>query len=260
LLAQIIEAAQKGDAVSLAKDLGLANAELEKLFKTKPLLDPTLNANGTPLSAEEIQANRINKIAKQYNPLLKKENDRLTLLEKQNKLMNDQNNAAQEAIGYATQQTDLQGQIRMAMASGDYLKANLLRQQMAGAADKYQMGIISNQNQQIIDKGRELYATVQEKVSSGSNPTAAYKDLKNYKPQLGKYNLGSVNIPAAVEYGSSAQLGTTGANIPAINVVINGSNLTSAQLEAAARNAVTGALAQAGVKTAMSGTTNKVGK
>jgi hypothetical protein len=244
---------------------------LDTLFNSKEAqsytgVTPTVNntnlhADGSPLSAEELAAQKVTALQKKYKLLLDQESKITTELEKQKKLMDDQNTAAQDAINYATQQTDVQNQIRQAMAGGDYLKANLLRQQMAGNADKYQMGIISNQNTQAIDKGRQLYADAQAKISDGKSLTKAeVSALQNYKPTLGKYNMGSVNMPAAVQYGSSAQMGTTGANIPAINVVINGSNLTSAQLEAAARNAVTGALAQAGVKTAMSGTTNKVGK
>jgi len=227
---------------------------------TKKPADSNLKPDGTPLSAEEIAANKISVLQKKYKPILDLENKRTTELERQKALMDSQNQAAQDAINYATQQTDLQGQIRQAMASGDYLKANLLRQQMAGNADKYQMNVTSNQNQQMIDKGRQMYSDAQAKIAEGKSLTKAEVNaLKNYNPKLGTYNAGSVNMPAAVQYGSASQLGTTGANVPAINVVINGSNLTSEQLESAAKNAVSGALAQAGVKTAMSGTKNKVG-
>jgi len=231
LLQQIIDAAQKGDAASLAKDLGLANTELERLFKIKPLLDPTLNANGTPLSAEELAAQRVTALQKKYKPLLDQESKRTTELERQKKLMDDQNTAAQDAIGYATQQTDLQGQIRMAMASGDYLKANLLRQQMAGNADKYQMGVISNKNTQTIDQGRQLYADAQSKIADGKSLTKAeVSALQNYKPTLGKYNLGSVNMPAAVQYGNSVQMGTNTTTNPVYNIVINGANMSAEQI------------------------------
>ena len=227
---------------------------------TKPKVDNTLNADGSKKTADEIASDRVTALQKQYKPLLDQENKRTTELERQKALMDAQNTAAQDAINYATQQTDLQGQIRQAMAGGDYLKANLLRQQMAGAADKYQMGVISNQNTQAIDKGRQLYADAQAKISEGKSLTKAeVSALKGYNPKLGTYNVGSVNMPATVQYGSAAQLGTTGANMPAINVVINGSDLTFDQLEVAAKNAVTGALQQAGVKTSMSGTKSKVG-
>jgi TP901 family phage tail tape measure protein len=259
LIAQIMEASKNPKSTSFVDLLKKVNAELDKIKKPSES-SSTLSANGSPLSPEEIAANRVTNLQKKYKPILDLENKRTTELERQKALMDAQNTAAQDAINYATQQTDLQSQIRQAMANGDYLKANLLRQQMAGAADKYQMGVISNQNTQAIDQGRQMYADAQAKISEGKSLTPAeVKALKGYNPKLGTYNLGSVNMPAAVQYGSAAQLGTTGANIPAINVVINGSNLTSDQLEAAARSAVTGALAQAGVKTSMSGTKSKVG-
>jgi TP901 family phage tail tape measure protein len=224
---------------------------------TKPKVDTTLHPDGSPLTAEEIAANRVTALQKQYKSLLNAENKRTTELEKQKALMDAQNTAAQDAINYATQQTDVQNQIRKAMAGGDYLQANLLRQQLAGNADKYNQTVISNKNQQMIDQGRELYAAAQEKIANGQSLTKAeVSALKGYSPKLGTYNVGSVNMPSAVQYGTAASMGTAAGAQPVVNMVFNDTGkFTQEQLQAIVDNA----FKKNGITAKMSGTSSKVG-
>jgi len=240
---------------------------LETLFNSKEAqsytgITPTTNnlnfhADGSPLSAEEIAANKASALQKKYKPLLDLENKRITALERQKKLMDDQNTAAQDAISYATQQTDIQNQIRKAMAGGDYLQANLLRQQLAGNADKYNQTKISNENTATIDKGRQLVADAQEKLSSGKDLTKAeVTALKNYNPKLGTYNVGSVNMPSAVQYGTAASMGSGAGAQPIVNMVFNDTGkFTQEQLQAIVDNA----FKKNGVTANMSGVKSKVG-
>jgi hypothetical protein len=171
--------------------------------------------------------------------------------------MDDQNTAAQDAISYATQQTDIQNQIRKAMAGGDYLQANLLRQQLAGNADKYNQTKISNENTATIDKGRQLVADAQEKLTSGKDLTKAeVTALKNYNPKLGTYQVGSVNMPSAVQYGTAASMGSGAGAQPIVNMVFNDTGkFTQEQLQAIVDNA----FKKNGVTANMSGVKSKVG-
>jgi len=187
---------------------------------------------------------------------------RIDAEDKINTLMQKQNQAAKDALDYATQQTDVQNKIRQAMAGGDYLTANLLRQQMASNTDQYNMNVISNTNQQIIDTGKQMVADAQATIANNGRVSAAdLKAMSQYQTvnTLGSYNLGTISTPAAVSYGSASQMGTSPAATPAINIVINGTDLTQSQLQAAAQNAVTNALTQAGIKRGMSVSTTKVG-
>ena len=224
---------------------------------TKPAVNPNLHADGSPLSAEEIASNRITALQKKYKPLLDQEGKRTTELERQKKLMDDQNTAAQDAISYATQQTDVQNQIRKAMAGGDYLQANLLRQQLAGNADKYNQTVISNKNTAMIDQGKELYSAAQAKIADGKSLTKAeVSALKNYNPKLGTYQVGSVNMPSAVQYGTAASLGTGVGSAPVVNMVFNDTGkFTQEQLQSIVDNA----FKKNGVTANMSGVKSKVG-
>ena len=219
--------------------------------------NPNLHADGSPLTAEEIAANKASALQKKYKSILDLDQKRITALERQKKLMDDQNSAAQDAIGYATQQTDVQNQIRKAMAGGDYLQANLLRQQLAGNADKYNQTVISNQNTATIDKGRQLVADAQAKLASGKDLTKAeIKALKDYNPKLGTYQVGSVNMPSAVQYGTAASLGTGVSSAPVVNMVFNDTGkFTQEQLQSIVDNA----FKKNGVTAKMSGTGTKVG-
>jgi len=262
--------------LDLVKAISLLNSglvkspeELDKLLKKAGALDALFNSKETQsftgiipsvvpkLTKAEIAANNVTNLQNKYAPLLDAENKRIAALEKQKKLMDDQNSAAQEAIGYATQQTDMQNQIRKAMASGDYLQANLLRQQMLGNADSYNQKVISNQNTAIIDKARELSAAVQDKISSGFDPKKEYQALKNYNPKLGTYQVGSVNMPSAVQYGTSTSMGSGAGSsyTPTFNIVVNGSGLSTEQLTKAMNDFVKNQKIQLG----MSGTKSKVG-
>jgi len=204
----------------------------------------------------------VSQLTKQYKTLLDDATKRMDAEDKTNQLMQKQNQAAKDALSYATQQTDVQNKIRQAMAGGDYLTANLLRQQMASNTDNYNMTSIQNNNQQIIDTGKQMIADAQSQIANGQSLSAAQvKALSQYQltNTLGSYNVGTINTPAAVSFGSASQMGTSASATPAINIVINGTDLTQDQLQAAAQNAVVNALTTAGIKRGMSQTTSKVG-
>jgi hypothetical protein len=255
LLEQLLAAKPGSD--DMAKILKSIADSIVTISKTKPTVDPTLNADGSAKTADQIAADRVSALQKQYKPLLDQESKRTTELEKQKALMDAQNTAAQDAINYATQQTDVQNQIRKAMAGGDYLQANLLRQQMAGNADKYNQTVIANKNQQMIDQGREMYAAAQEKIANGQSLTKAeVSALKGYNPKLGTYNVGSVNMPSAVQYGTAASMGTAAGSQPVVNMVFNDTGkFTQEQLQAIVDNA----FKKNGITAKMSGTSSKVG-
>jgi TP901 family phage tail tape measure protein len=199
---------------------------------------------------------------KKYKDLINQDNKRISALEKTNKLMNDQNQAAQDAVNLATQQTDIQNQIRQAMAGGDYLKANLLRQNMLSNQDSYNQKIAQNANQQTIDTLKQNLADFQDQISQGSDPgskaAAALKaGINNAKFQ--SYQVGSVNMPSAVQYGSSAQMGSAPASMPQINLVVNANGLTTDQAKAVATAAVTDALTKAGITSGASARLKSIG-
>ena len=257
LLAQVIEAAQKGDTVGLAKGLGLINTELEKLFKSNP--------SGVPPTPDVPMgySDPTSKITSKYKDLINFEDKRISLLEKTNTLMNQQNQAAQDAIDLATKQTDLQGQIRKAIAGGDYLQANMLRQQMAGNVDSYNQKVVTTKNDNTILTLRQQLADFKDQIAQGKDPgkkAAAQLKADTLAAQIQKYEAGSVYLPSAVSYGSSTQLGSASNTSPQINIVVNGSNLSASQLEAATKNAVDSALQKIGIRSAMSSSTSQVGK
>jgi hypothetical protein len=199
---------------------------------------------------------------KKYKDLINQDNKRISALEKTNKLMNDQNQAAQDAVNLATQQTDIQNQIRQAMAGGDYLKANLLRQNMLSNQDSYNQTIAQNANQQTIDTLKQNLADFQDQISQGSDPgskTAAALKAGINNAKFQSYQVGSVNMPSAVQYGSSAQMGSAPASMPQINLVVNANGLTTDQAKAVATAAVTDALTKAGVTSGASARLKSIG-
>jgi TP901 family phage tail tape measure protein len=166
-------------------------------------------------------------LQKKYKTLLEDVQKRLDKEKAIQASMDAQNNAAQHAIDYATQMTDLQNQIKQKIATGDYLGANLLNQQSLGVTDKYNMQAISDQNKQKIDALNEMLQSAQSQIANGKDLTAAQvKSLKTYNPTLGTYNVGSVNVPAATTYGTASQMGTTQTNnnSPTFNLVFNGAD------------------------------------
>jgi len=175
-------------------------------------------------------------LEKKYKTLLHSDQARITYLERQDKLMNDQNQKAQDAIDLATKQTDLQNQIRKAIAGGDYLQANLLQQNMLANQDTYNQKIITNANTTKMDTLRQNLADIQDQISQGIDPGS--KVVNNLvkaanSTKLGTYHLGTVNVPSAVQYGSAAQMGIAASSSPNFNIVINGSGLNQQQLTAA---------------------------
>ena len=215
----------------------------------------------TPASGTAVDAATL--LDKKYKSLIDSDQARITYLEKQDKLMNDQNQKAQDAIDLATQQTDIQNQIRKAIAGGDYLQANLLQQNMLANQDTYNQKIITNDNTTKMDTLRQNLSDIQDQISQGIDPgsKAVNNLVKSAKAtKLGTYNLGTVNVPSAVQYGSAAQMGVSPNSSPTINVVVNGTNLTAEQLQIAIKNGTLDSLKQLGYKTAMSQTTSKVGQ
>jgi len=197
-------------------------------------------------------------LEKKYKSLIHSDQARITYLERQDKLMNDQNQKAQDAIDLATKQTDLQNQIRKAIAGGDYLQANLLQQNMLANQDTYNQKIITNANTTKMDTLKQNLADIQDKISQGIDPgSKAVKDLvkATNATKLGTYHLGTVNVPSAVQYGSAAQMGVAANNSPNFNIVINGSGLNQQQLTAAMQDFYNKVKVQNG----MSQTRSKVG-
>jgi TP901 family phage tail tape measure protein len=256
LLTQVLEAAQKGDTAGLAKGLGLVNTELEKLFKLNPSGVP-----GTP-PVPTGYTDPSAKVTAKYKDLINFENKRISLLEKTNTLMNQQNQAAQDAIDLATKQTDLQGQIRKAIAGGDYLQANMLRQQMTGNVDAYNQKIVAGKNDTTISTLRQQLADFQDQLAQGKDPgkkAAAQLKANTLAASIEKYQVGSVTMPSAVSYGPTTQLGSSSNNVPAINVVVNANGLSPDQATIVARNAIEKALSDAGIKASASARKTSVG-
>ena len=256
LLVQIAQHAKNHDAAALAKDMIDLNNQIDKLLNTKPKKVEIPGVGTTTLTAAEIASNLVTKLQKEYKGILDPLSARIKGEQKVVDLMNQQNNASQQAMDYATSMTDIQNQVKQKMATGDYLGANLLRQQALASTDKFNQQQIENSNAQKITKGQELFASAQESIANGIRLTPAQlKAIKNYNPKMGSYSLGSVNVPAATSYGSAAQLGTSANNMPPVNIVINGANMTQAQIE----SMLTSALNKAGIKAGASGTKTKVG-
>jgi hypothetical protein len=227
----------------------------QKITNTPDLAGGGGGGGGNPVD-------QVTLLNKKYKDLINQDNKRISALEKTNKLMNDQNQAAQDAVNLATQQTDIQNQIRQAMAGGDYLKANLLRQNMLSNQDSYNQKIAQNANQQTIDTLKQNLSDFQDQISQGSDPgskaAAALKaGINNAKFQ--SYQVGSVNMPSAVQYGSSAQMGSAPASMPQINLVVNANGLTTDQAKAVATAAVTDALTKAGVTSGASARLKSIG-
>ena len=238
----------------LADDLKAANDAANALAKKTTTSTTTTSSTSTtdPVTA----------LTAKYSKLVNLENKRISDLEKTNKLMNDQNQAAKDAVDLASQQTDLQNQIRQAMASGDYLKANLLRQNMMANQDTYNQTITQNANQQTIDTLKQQLADFNDQIANKIDPglkaakamvaTANTTNLKSYQ-------VGSVTMPSAMTYGSAAQMGTAANSMPQINVVVNANGLTADQAKAVATGAVSDALTKAGITAGASARLKAVG-
>ena len=99
--------------------------------------------------------------------------ERLKLLQKQKKTIDEQI-AAQQKIteelkkqqDYLVTRTDLENQIKMAMASGDYLKANLLRQQLAAKQQEFTGSQVLTPLQALSDKIQKAIDALQEKMNA----------------------------------------------------------------------------------------------
>jgi len=149
------------------------------------------------------------------------------------------------------------------MGSGDYLQANLLRQQMAAGADTYAQKQADNSNTQIINKAQELMASAKERIASGKELTkeqiaaiGTYGNAKT-KPTLQKYEVGNAVVPSAISYGSASQMGTINDNSTSTySIVINGTGLDAEQLSTLFDKKI----ADINKKANMSGAKSKVGK
>jgi TP901 family phage tail tape measure protein len=262
LLAQIMEASKDPKSKAFADLLKSIGVELGKI-KDTPTLGGLPSDTIVPKTKEEIFSDRVKTLENRYKKILDPLKAATTELEKQKKIMDAKNEASKEAIDFATQQTDLQSQIRKAMGSGDYLQANLLRQQMAAGADTYAQKQADNANTQIIAKAQELYASAKEKIASGKELTkgeqAAIEKYGNAKtkPTLQKYEVGNATVPSAMSYGSASQMGTINDNSTSTySIVINGSGLNEQQLSALFDKKI----ADINKKASMSGAKSKVGK
>jgi len=141
-----------------------------------------------------------------YKTLIDQQNKHIAYLDKLQTAMDRVNTLAQNQLSYATKQTDIQNQITQAMASGDYLKANLLRQDAAASTDEFNRQSITNSNKSALDDAKLAMSDFQDTISQGLNPTAAQiQALKNVqKVQLGTYTQATMNSPAAVALAKGA--------------------------------------------------------
>jgi len=238
----------------LADDLKAANDAANALAKKiAPPVTTSSTSTTDPVTA----------LTAKYSKLVNLENKRISDLEKTNKLMNDQNQAAQDAVDLASQQTDLQNQIRQAMASGDYLKANLLRQNMMANQDTYNQKITQNANQQTIDTLKQQLADFNDQIANKIDPglkaakamvaTANTTNLKSYQ-------VGSVTMPSAMTYGSAAQMGTAANSMPQVNLVINmPQGITQEQGKVMIANGINDAFTKVGITSGASARLKSVG-
>jgi TP901 family phage tail tape measure protein len=262
LVTQIMEASKDPKSKAFADILKSIGVELGKI-KNTPTLGGVSADITVPKTKEEIFADRVKTLENRYKKILDPLKAATTQLEKQKKLMDAKNEASKEAIDFATQQTDLQSQIRKAMGSGDYLQANLLRQQMAAGADTYAQKQADNSNTQIINKAQELMASAKERIASGKELTkeqiaaiGTYGNAKT-KPTLQKYEVGNAVVPSAISYGSASQMGTINDNSTSTySIVINGTGLDAEQLSTLFDKKI----ADINKKANMSGAKSKVGK
>ena len=215
-----------------AKDLAAAGVVVPTL--NDPIVD-----NGGPTKLDKAY----DKIIKQENLYIKKIRERIDA----QKTSNDEAKRSQD---FAIGMTDLQNQIKQATATGDFLKANLLRQQMLANKDQYDQQTIDIGNQKILDKAQTYVTDLEQmKVDKTPLPKAKYITDSGIK----SYQVGNVSLPSAAAVGSAAQFGTMTNSNNNVVVNINGSNLNQAQLSAAVMDAI----AKAGLK---NGTVSAVGR
>jgi len=188
---------------------------------------------------------------KQYDGLIKKENLYIASMEKRLKIQQDSNAEAKRQQDYAISMTDMQNQIKQATATGDFLKANLLRQQALGNTDQYNRDTASFKDQQILDAARQKVAELESgkadktKITKEMTKLATDKGFKGVTPK-------NFDVPAAAAYGSTAQFGTIDNSNNNVVININGSNLDQKQLTdsvlkaLAANNAKSGRTTQVG--------------
>jgi TP901 family phage tail tape measure protein len=163
-------------------------------------------------------------LEKKYKNLLDNANKRITAEQKTLDLLNAQNDASSKALDYSTSMSDMQNQIKQKIATGDYLGANLLRQQMYATTDKYNMAKAQDENKAKVDTKNSALSDIRAQITSGKDLTSSQiKQLKslgmdNIKFQ--KYNMGSVDVPASMSIGNTATLGSSSSN-QTMNLTVN---------------------------------------
>jgi TP901 family phage tail tape measure protein len=218
LVDQIVSDAAAGKIGSVTQDFINLKKVLPGLFTSAyPVTKDDPNGTGTTLGGVDLGPTGPTKLDKAYDKLIKQENLYVSALEKRVKLQKDSNEEAKRAQDYAMNLTDIQNQIAQKMATGDYLGANLLRQQAANVTDQYNKAVIELSNQTLIDKAKENITTLQQDKLDKKSITSKTKNLvKDLMPQFRDYKYGDINTPSAMAYGNSAQLGS----------VVNSSNDT----------------------------------
>ena len=198
---------------------------------------------------------------KPYDAAIKAQEAILKPLEAELKTRKEIADQQKRSIDFATTQTDLQNQIIRAQASGDYLKANLLRQELAGKGDEFAQATAENKNTIMIDKMKEHIADITAAKYDKSPLTSALKQVVTGK--LIDYKAGSYSIPSAMSYGASTVLGSStsvNAGGTVINLTINANGMNTNDIIPVVTKAVQNAAKGAKVTAAKNGTTTKVGK
>lgn len=155
------------NAADFAKQIADQKSNLNAILNKIVAATGTGGNNGTSvtpkllptLSAEELK--KLNdKIAKEEKSL-KTEKDKLSLLNKQLKTQRDLTAEMQRQKEFNLSKTDLENQIRLANASGDFMKAALLQQELAGKTVDFANQGNLNDLQSKADKQSELVAEMQ---------------------------------------------------------------------------------------------------
>ena len=213
-----------GDLKAVAADMDLINKAIAKALAQKPSTSLDLN-NGGGNGAGSTGPTALDTA---YDKIIKNENTWISIIQKRIKAQNDSNTASQRAQDLAMSQTDIANQIKQKIATGDYLGANLLRQQSLNLQDKYNQQVVTDQNQAILDAAQNKVAELQQGKTDKTAITAAIAKLitdagiKDVKP-------GKINIPSSSVGGASGAIGiqTNNANYTF--------NITSSDPKAAAQ-------------------------
>jgi hypothetical protein len=92
----------------------------------------------------------------------------LSAAEKRLKIEQDTANAIKQQQQYQLSQADIDNQIRLAQANGDYLKASLLLQQKASNSNDYNQGLKQSEQQAVVDSLRAQVADAEDSLAKAN--------------------------------------------------------------------------------------------